>query len=218
MDELKVINLGLPKSGTTTLAEALRQAGLLVADWRIRKGEGSKARLQSHFVGKLMYKAYFNTGNPLARLGDFDAFTEISVVRDGLCLWPQTDLGLITAIEEFHPGVKFLLSYRDSVALSDSMERWSDLGSDRLPDNPIPGLPVGFGHRHPHRLRWIEGHYEFCRRVFAGRDNFLEYDIEDPEAPTKIGAFLGRDLPWWGVENFNEYRTSDTDIEGEDAF
>ena len=34
-----VLNLGLPKTGTTTLSRALRRSGLKVADWRIRPAQ-----------------------------------------------------------------------------------------------------------------------------------------------------------------------------------
>ena len=91
MSGIKVINLGLPKSGTTTLGEALARAGLKVADWRIRKGQSSNDELARRFVGKLMYEGYFEDGDPLARMPGFDAFTEIDIVRNGLNLWPQTD-------------------------------------------------------------------------------------------------------------------------------
>ncbi|RME17995.1 MAG: sulfotransferase family protein, partial [Alphaproteobacteria bacterium] len=86
-DGLIVINLGLPKSGTTTLATALRAAGLRVADWKVRPGQG-KVR---GFVGKLMYSGYYETGDPLHYLDDFDALTEIDVIREGKNIWPQTD-------------------------------------------------------------------------------------------------------------------------------
>ena len=33
---LRVVNLGLPKTGTTTLARALKMAGFKVADHRVR--------------------------------------------------------------------------------------------------------------------------------------------------------------------------------------
>lgn len=29
----------------------------------------------------------------------------------------------------------------------------------------------------------------------------MEYDIDDTDAPTKIGSYLGLDLPWWGQSN-----------------
>lgn len=206
---LKVINLGLPKSGTTTLGKALEHAGLAVADWRIRRGQSDGDRLARAFVGKLMYDGYFSTGDPLARMAEFDAFTEIDVVRDGLNLWPQCDWGLLAAIRAHHPGAKFVLTYRDPLKLSDSMGRWSNLGRTRLPTNAIPGLPEGYGKTDAERVRWIEGHFAFCRQVFAGADDFLEYDIEDAGAQEKLSDFLGLKLPWWGVANANENRPGD---------
>jgi len=196
---LKVVNLGLPKSGTTTLGEALKQAGLRVADWKIRPGQPGPRG----FVGKLMYQGYFETGDPLALMPDFDAYTEIDIVRNGLNLWPQTDWGLISAIREHHPGARFLLTVRDPAKLSDSMQRWSNLGSFRLPNSAVPGLPEGYGGTDAERIRWIEGHFKFCRQVFAGADDFLEYGVTDPAAPKRIGAFLGIELPWWGIANAN---------------
>jgi hypothetical protein len=195
---LKVVNLGLPKSGTTTLGQALKAAGLKVADWRIRPRQGGPV---NEFVGDLMYRGYFQSGDPLALMPGFDAFTEIEIVRNGLNLWPQTDWGLLSAIRARHPGARFLLTHRDPAQLSDSMQRWSNMGRQRIPQAAIPGLPAGYGERHDQRIRWIEGHFNFCRQVFAGSDDFMEYEITDPEAPKKIGAFLGLTLPWWGVAN-----------------
>lgn len=197
----KVVNLGLPKSGTTTLGEALKHAGMRVADWKIRPGQSEKMR---GFVGVLMYKGYFETGDPLEYLYDFNAFTEIEVVREGKNLWPQTDWALIAAIRARHPGAKFILSRRDAEKHADSMRRWSNLGRRRLPMNAVPGLPEGFGAEPGELERWIEGHVTFCRQVFAGAGDFLEYDVEDAGAQARIAGFLGIDLPWWGKANSNE--------------
>lgn len=196
---LKVINLGLPKSGTTTLAAALRHAGFSVADWKLRPGQ-SKWR---GFVGKLMYEGYFRSGDPLAFFEEFNALTEIDVIREGRNYWPQMDWALLTAIRELHPGAKFILSVRDPQAHADSMRRWSNLGTTRLPRNAVPGLPPGYGGKPGELERWIEGHITFCRHVFAGADDFLEYHIEDPQAQQKISRFLGVALPWWGKANVN---------------
>lgn len=204
-DGLKVINLGLPKSGTTTLAAALRGAGFRVADWKIRPGQ-SKMR---GFVGKLMYDGYFETGDPLHHLGDFDAMTEIEVIREGRNLWPQTDWALLAAIRTHHPGAKFILSVRDAAPHADSMRRWSNLGRRRLPMSAVPGLPPNFGRRPGELERWIDGHATFCRQVFAGAEDFLEYNIEDEAAQQKISAFLGVDLPWWGKANENVNHPAD---------
>lgn len=201
MSRLRVINLGLPKSGTTTLARALKIAGLKTADYRIRRRQTQDPDLQGAFVGKLMYDGYFHAGDPLALMEDFDAFTEVNVLREGMSLWPQTDWGLIEAIRKHHPGARFLLSWRDPRAISDSMLRWSNLGLERLPQNAIPGLPRGYGETGHERVQWIEAHHAHVRRLFAGDDAFLEYDVADKSAQQKIGEFLGLELKWWGRAN-----------------
>ncbi len=198
---LRVINLGLPKSGTTTFGQALGRAGLRVADWRIRRGD--KNATHFGFVGNLMYHAYFDSGDPLALMENYDVFAEIDIVRQGFNLWPQTDWGLIEAIRRHHPGARFVLTMRDAAKISDSMRRWSDLGRRRLPDSAIPGLPQPYGKTDAERIRWIEGHAAFCRQVFRGDDDFLELDVESDTARQKLSEFLGIEVDWWGVANVN---------------
>lgn len=208
MSRLRVINLGLPKSGTTTLARALRKAGLHVADHRIRKVQTPNASLHGRFVGEMMYDGYFLRGDPLDGLQEFDAFAEINALRGERSIWPQFDWGLIEAIRAQHPGTKFLASWRPPRAISDSMLRWSNLGTERIPTAVIPGLPAGYGTTTQERVTWITGHYAQLRRLFSGASDFLEYDISDPEAPARIGGFIGRDLPWWGKTNVNPVRVT----------
>lgn len=200
---MRVINLGLPKSGTTTLATALTRAGLLVADHRIRRGKCPDPAIAGSYVARQLYEGYFQSGDPLDRLGGFDALSEVSVLNDDLCLWPQCDFGLITALRTCHRDLRFVASWRDPKALAHSMLRWSDLGTDRLPQGQIPGLPRGFGETTLERVQWIEAHYAFLRVVFQGDARFLEYDTSDPAAPARIGAHIGVTLPWWGKANEN---------------
>lgn len=209
MTRLRVINLGLPKTGTTTLSRALRKAGLKVADWRIRRKQTEDEKIVNKHVGSLMYSGYYDNGDPLALLDDFDAIAEMSYVKFNFSAWPQTDWAMLSAIVDHHPGVKFLLSQRDPAKTVASMLKWTNLGRKRLPSNSIPGLPKGFGKTEAELERWVRGHYLFCRHVFAGSDRFMEYDVDDPDAAKKIGAFLGRDLPWWGHAN----RTREKELE-----
>lgn len=201
MSRLRIINLALPKTGTTTLTDALRHAGLTVADWKIRKGQSTQDGLTGKHLGKIIYTDYFTSGDPLARLSEFDAINEMSMVNSEASLWPQTDWGLLSAIAAHHPGVKFVMTTRDPAKAADSMMRWNSLGKTRLPLADVPGLPRGFGKRNQHLEQWLTGHYSFCRRVFEGHDNFMEYDIEDPDAQTRLSSYLGIDLPWWGQSN-----------------
>lgn len=203
---LVAVNLGLPKSGTTTLAKALRVAGLKVADHRIRGRNTADPALKGLYVAEVLYRGYFEAGDPAALIPDVTAISEMSMLRVGKSLWPQTDFALIRAIRAHHPGVKFLASRRESFALSQSMLAWSNLGTSRLPAAAIPGLPPGFGATTRERQSWIDGHYDTLAAYFRGDADFLEYNIEDADAPARIARHLGRDLPWWGRKNANPER------------
>lgn len=201
MSDLRIVNLGLPKTGTTSLARALKIAGLRVADHRIRPRQTQNPDLRDAFLADLLYRGYFRTGDPGAYLDDFTALTELSCLRRGKSLWPQMDFALIDAIRSHHPKVRFLASRRDSWDVSQSMLAWSDLGTDRLPGSAIPGLPEGYGETTRERVQWIDGHYAHLRAVFAGDPAFLEYNVADPSARAAVSAHLGLDLPWWGRAN-----------------
>lgn len=201
---LRVVNLGLPKTGTTTLARALRRSGMPVADHRIRAKQTDKTELHGAFVADLLYRGFYETGDPGAYLTDFEAISEMSVLREGRSLWPQMDFALIDAIRTHHPDVKFMASNRDPFALSQSMLAWSDLGTARLPGANVPGLPEGYGETSAERIRWINGHYAHLRALFAGDDSFLEYDVADPAARDLISGFLEIPVQWWGKTNVNK--------------
>ena len=206
MERLRIVNLGLPKSGTTTLAHALKVAGLTVADYRIRRRQTEDRALHGAYVGALIYRGFFETGDPLALMPGFQGFAEISCLTSHVSLWPQTDFAVIDAIRRHHPDVRFLASRREARALSDSMLRWNDLGTNRLPNGAIPGLPAGFGATSLERMAWIDGHYAHLRAIFAGDPAFLEYDTAAPDARYRIAAHIGRPLPWWGRANANPRR------------
>lgn len=203
MSRLRVINLGLPKSGTTTLGRALKMAGLKVADHRIRPRQTKNSDIHNAYVGDLVYRGYYQTGDPLALLDEFDAISELNTLRDGHCLWPQTDFALLRAIRAHHPGTRFVASHRDAFAMSQSMLAWSDMGMDRLPNSAIPGLPAGYGQTSAERAQWITGHYANLRDWFKDEDVFLQFDITDETAAEAISAHIGRELPWWGKANKN---------------
>ncbi|MEO9820144.1 MAG: sulfotransferase [Paracoccaceae bacterium] len=200
---LRIVNLGLPKTGTTTLARALRRAGLHVADHRIRPRQSKDKSLHDAYVGDLLYKGFFETGNPAYFLEPFDAITEMSVLREDMSIWPQMDFAIIDALRRHNPKIKFLGSNRDHFALSQSMLAWSNLGTERLPNGVIPGLPQGYGSTTKEREQWIQGHYAHLRAIFHHDETFLEYDIADSDVRRRLEGFLGIPLPWWGRANTN---------------
>ena len=198
---LAVVNLGLPKSGTSTLARALRRASWSCADHKVVP-RTDKLDQTERYVGELIYKGLFDLGDPAAYLEGFDTVSEMSALSDTLSLWPQMDFAVIDALRRSHPNLKFVATKRDAFEMSQSMIAWSNLG-DRLVARDIPGLPAGFGETTRARVDWIEGHYAHLRALFAGDDRFLELDVAAPDARAQLAAFLGRKMPWWGKRNTN---------------
>ncbi|MBT9382480.1 sulfotransferase family protein [Pseudooceanicola sp. CBS1P-1] len=204
---MQVINLGLPKSGTTSFARAMKAAGLKVADHRIRRGQTADPALWRSFVGMALYRGHFGNGDPLRDLGDFQAIAECSFLQGRRSAWPQMDFALIAAIRDRHPQVRFVATWRPPEALADSMRRWTNMAT-RLEAASLPGLPEGFGADPGQLARWIAGHHAHLHMLFAGSDRFLELDVADPAAQDRLAGFLGRDLPWWGRANANTRRPS----------
>src|SRR4051794_21472602 len=62
--------IGFPKSGTTSIHEALEKAGLRSAHWTVESGE---------YCGELIYRAHGEGKNPLAYLMDYDAITQADI-------------------------------------------------------------------------------------------------------------------------------------------
>lgn len=209
MSGVKLVNLGLPKSGTTTLAEALNKAGWCAADHKVRRLHTSEPTLGGTFVARQLYNGYFNSGNPFEFLDMYDALTEISVLKVDVSLWPQCDYAVLKAMRMVRPGLLFVATWRPAAELSDSMRRWNNLGKDRLPSGTLPGLPRGFGQSDAERIRWIEGHYDMLRDLFGDDPRYLELPVAAPDARDRLAAHIEMDIPWWGRANVNTENPSD---------
>lgn len=200
---VRLVNLGLPKSGTTTLATALRAAGWRVADHKVRHRDTTDPALAGTFVGRQIYDAYFAGQDPLARLDLYEALTEISALKGAVSLWPQCDYAVLRAMRLARPGLRFVATWRPAADVSDSMRRWTNLGEDRLPAGAVPGLPAGYGASTHERIRWIEAHHAMLRDIFTDDPRFLELPVGAPDARDRLAAHLGCALPWWGRANVN---------------
>lgn len=206
MSGLKLVNLGLPKTGTTTLAKALRRGGLRVADHRIRRHQTEDTARHGSFVADLLYQGLYTTGDPAAPLDSFGALSEISLLREDRSLWPQMDFTVIDALRRHHPTLRFVATRRDTWEISQSMLAWRNLGTVRLPKAQIPGLPTGYGTTSKERMQWIDGHYAHLAAIFAGDPCYLELDVAATDARATLAAHLDIELPWWGRANRNPIR------------
>ncbi|RLL72999.1 sulfotransferase [Paenirhodobacter hankyongi] len=190
----KLLVVGFPKSGTSTIQRALEESGLVSAHWMWRNRP----------VGRLIYDGWFSRGDPLALLEGVDAVTQMDfcMPAQGVNLWPNLDIALLLTIRRLHPDCRFILNYRPPQATESSFGRWNTL-VERITESDIPGLPRGRGGRPGEVTRWIGAHLDAMRQVFAGDPNFLELDITAPDAAERLGAFLGHEIRWWGVANAN---------------
>lgn len=190
---LKLFVVGFPKSGTSTLQNALTRSGLKSAHW---------SDPVAGYVGPSMYKRYFRGEDPMTDFADFDAVTQADVTINGSNYWPQLDFSMLRAIQRYHPDCLFTLNYRAPEETAASMIKWADYG-ERLRSNDIPGLPKRYGRNAKELATWIGAHHEALRHFFRDSDHFFEYDIADPKAPELLGDRLGIPIKWWGQSNVN---------------
>jgi hypothetical protein len=202
---VRAVAVGFPKSGTSTIYEALLRAGLRSVHWTHR-GEP---------IGKLVYDGWFEDGDPFARLQDVDAITQMDYCKPAkkLNYWPNLDIALLVAIRERHPDCLLILNTRPAEGIAGSIERWGDM-QHRIASQYIPGLPAGRGRTRAELVRWIEGHFSAVRATFRDDPAFLELDITAPDAADRLGAALGIPITWWGQANTNPKREPESGLTG----
>ena len=187
---MKLLVIGFPKSGTTSITAALEASGLKPLHWRDRQGR---------FAGKLIYENILTGRDPFDRMGEYDSVTQADVClpAQGVNYWPNLDFSVLRAIRDAHPECLFLLNTatrrRSAPASTNGRNCASGSSAPR-----IPGLPAGMGRTDEEIVTWIENHHAACRRYFAKDKKFVEVDIESDDAPKIIGKALGVTITGWG--------------------
>jgi hypothetical protein len=187
---MKLMVIGFPKSGTTSITEAMNASGLRAAHWQDD---------QSRYVGALIYDAVFKGLDPFAHLSGYEAVTQADVCLPaiGINYWPNLDFAILRAIRRAHPDCLFVLNYRRPEAICESIVNWPGMQKRFVVSN-IPGLPRGIGGKREHLRTWIENHFDACRTYFANDERFIEIDIEREDAPERLGNALGLPVVGWG--------------------
>eukprot|EP01083_Nonionella_stella_P030321 83142_1 len=186
--DIKIFNIGFPKSGTLSLHKLLTTMGCHSTHWiwsnphvnytKINETNATNSELvQTRYVGALMELAKRNNKSLLYYFDDgINGFTQMDVCKPKTCFWPQ--LVDYRTLNEQYPNSLFILMHRNITAHLRSIDNWGHMRK-RFVRNDIPYLPVGIGEEDDEMRGWIEGHYERIISYFnqVGPARFLMFDI-----------------------------------------
>jgi len=204
----KIVVLGMPKCGTTSLHESFKRAGFRSVHWALDAGQEVKkdTRLRLYgegaderLLGRLITKAVQRGLPPFALLpGEVDALAEMngchwtSKQKDAVqAYFPQ--MQYLREICDAYPDAHFILNSRNLQDWVKSVDKHNDM-RERLIQADLPGLPKGIGERDEDLIEWVSRHHE---RVAAQlmHCRLLKFNI-DVHGAAELSAFLGRRMEW----------------------
>ena len=206
--DIKIFNLGFPKSGTESLRQLLNKIGCRAIHWRIENDptaiNKSKLVTANHWaditkkssvifcVAQLMQLAKNDNKPYLYYFGDeINGITQMDFCSKQYCYWPQ--LIDFKALDEQYPNSLFILMHRNITKHIISINNWFDM-RQRLINANIPYLPSGKGKTDQEITNWINNHYKNVTEYFQFNANasgrFLSYDIENDKVE-KLQQFIG---------------------------
>jgi len=226
---VELINVGMPKSGSSSLFNFLKCATLLRASHWSCSGDEKRAqllgasRLSARRCGPCIRSNVINMRPPFEGCGDYNAYTQLDfsdptgLDPTGLqCTFPQvTFLEILTA---HHPGALFTMLTRPSDDWESSVWRWKEPLSPasfytRFRQCNLPYLPLGLDHN-VSLTQIYDYHTAAVRTYFARRTElrFFEGDIRINATGVGLAQALGLADPaavaarCWRQVNKNDVR------------
>ena len=199
---MKIIGIGLPKTGTKTLGECCRIWGLNHQSWDFRRFKLLQESQESYCFRFQWKKRKIN--KIMRHVEKFDSFDD--------CPWYL----LYREIDERFPGSKFILTKRKSAdAWFESYCKWAD----KLV--PIPAIKTRehvFGYKHPkvHKeayLRVYHAHNEADQEYFKDKPGqMMEICWEDGGGWQELSTFLEFEIPAMPFPHINRRSMNSKDI------
>lgn len=204
----KIVVLGMPKCGTTSLHESFKRAGFRSVHWALDAGQEVKkdTRLRLYgegaderLLGRLIAKAVERGLPPFALLPEkVDALAEMngchwtSKQKDAVqAYFPQ--MQYLREICDAYPDARFILNTRNLQDWVKSVDKHNDM-RERLIQADLPGLPKGMGERDEDLIEWVSRHHERVAAQLMHR-RLLKFNI-DVHGAAELSAFLGRRMEW----------------------
>jgi hypothetical protein len=152
-----------------SLTQAFNDVNINAGHWATESGS---------YIGELMIEA-LKANKPLFYfLPQYEAFTQMDVCNldRGLCIFPQVHL--FELLYRQYPDSMFILNYRNIDDHIRNICNWGNL-KNRMCHFGIENLE-----------EFISDHYRNIRRFFAGKQNFVEFDIDDKNKDAILSGFL----------------------------
>lgn len=170
--QVRIFGIGLNKTGTRSLATALRMLGYRT----LHKGDDATSRLVDDAAEQ---------GLPLLQLiGDhFDAYLDVDAI-----------VHRYAELDAEHPRSKFILTSSELTAWLDSRQRHVEANQQRAAEGRYTGSFLTVD-----RAKWTsewEEHHQSVQSHFSGRSgDLLVFDVRSGDGWETLAPFLGRRAP-----------------------
>ncbi|KAL3816235.1 hypothetical protein ACHAXA_002181 [Cyclostephanos tholiformis] len=207
-DHLPVINLGMPKIGSTSLWKFMACAGLRASHWKC--GDGS------YYCADCIRDSVSAGLLPLDKCGNYDAYAQIDGPLSShdraskkLIYFPQIEM--LDGIFNAYPNATYVLTFRSMDGWHRSLSNWfSSLSSlsmkERMERSNVTGLYVDANDTIATKRRVFDDffcdHVKRVRRVVP-RERLVEIDIEDENAGVTLAETFDADASCWVHANAN---------------
>lgn len=202
------LNLGFPKTGTSSLHKFFECGGLQSAHYRCNRIDScARCIRQSVEAG----------GDPLelCALGrkDIDVYAQMD---DGH-YFPQIEV--LDDIVAAYPEATLFLTFRNMTKWYNSLKKWPPRKrgphlNDKLRENNITGFPTGVGENVSEFSDWFCNHVQRVRRVVNDNPSLtlVEVDIEDANIAKRMSDMFEIGESCWGHANVNPIANPDLNI------
>lgn len=201
----RVINVGMPKTGSTSLQNLFIQSG---------QANNNSYQNARHFhcgkdigpCGACIQKAIENNKPPLASCGNYTVWTQLDYPMYNDCYFPQ-----VSALEEIvkeNPDAVLILPLRNVSRWINSINKWGDMRKILTRRCDIPGLKRFEGFYDHHFERFLCGHVENVRKLVKDYPTLtlIEFNIEHDNSGRRLASHLpGLDETFWGASNAGPY-------------
>jgi hypothetical protein len=191
--QLPILNLGMPKCGSTTLH-------------RFFSCSGMKATHRND--GFCIRKAVLNGKPPISGCRSSesaDALCQLDFIF-GNCIFPQ--ISLLDEIHQEHPHATFVMNFRPVDDWIHSAENWRPNMVARWSKCIVPGLIKEGEKLTKQEIRnWLCGHVKHVREFVKQypTHRLIELDLYDTEVSSKaMSSLFNTNATCWGISNVNE--------------